>query len=208
MTNKRALIIPADKGLDSAAEVIRDGGIIAYPTESSYALGVDPANAEAVKRLFCLKGRPESMAMPLIAGVMSEVRDVTKEISALGDRLIEKFWPGPLTLIFEAADDLPRLLTGDKGGIGIRVSAYPLCNRLTLAVGGPLTSTSANSTGDPPALDAEEIEAHFKDTIELILDGGRLAKGPASTVVDVRGERPIILREGAVNTADILRALE
>jgi len=208
MTHKRALIIPADKGLDRASEVIRDGGIIAYPTESSYALGVDPSNPEAVKRLFCLKGRPESVAMPLIAGDMKDVRGVTKEISALGNQLIEKFWPGPLTLIFEAADDLPRLLTGDKGGIGIRISAYPLCKRLTKAIGHPLTSTSANSTGDPPALDVMEIEAYFNGRIELILDGGRLAEGPASTVVDVRGERPIILREGAVNTADILRALE
>jgi len=208
MTHKRALIIPADKGLDCAAEVIKDGGIIAYPTESSYALGVDPANPEAVKRLFCLKGRPESVAMPLIAGVMADVRNVTKEISALGNRLIKKFWPGPLTLIFEAADDIPRLLMGDKGGIGIRISAYPLCKMLTGALGGPLTSTSANSTGNPPALEAKEIEAYFSGRIELILDGGRLAEGPASTVVDVRGERPVILREGAVNTADILRALE
>jgi len=208
MTDKKALIIPADKGLDCAAEVIRAGGIIAYPTESSYALGVDPANPEAVKRLFCLKGRPESAAIPLIAGVMRDVRGVTKKISPLGNKLIKKFWPGPLTLIFEAADEIPRLLTGDKGGIGIRISAHPLCSLLTGAIGGPLTSTSANFTGNPPALEVMEIEAYFNGRIELILDGGRLAEGHASTVVDVRGARPIILRKGAVNTAEILRTLK
>jgi len=206
MTRKRPIIIPAHEALDRAMGVIKAGGIIAYPTETFYGLGVDPANPEAVKRLFRLKGRPHGKAMPLIAGDMAQVSALTKTISPLGQRLIKEFWPGPLTLIFDAAENTPKLLTGKGHGIGVRISAYPLCRRLTMPLGHALTSTSANPAGSPPALDAMEAQEYFKGEIDLIIDNGRLAGGLASTVVDARGTKPIILREGAVKTAAILKA--
>ncbi len=208
MTSKSPLIIPAHEGLHRAVQVIKAGGIVAYPTETFYALGVDPANTVALKRLFHLKGRPAKMAMPLIAGDMMEVRAMAHKISHLGELLFNTFWPGPLTLIFEAAENTPKLLTGDKGGIGVRISAYPLCERLTGALGHALTSTSANPTGTEPALDAMEVRKYFSDRVDLIIDGKRLTGGMASTVVDVRGDKPIILREGVVKAGVIFKALE
>lgn len=208
MPPTKPLIIPALEGLDRAVKIIRAGGIIAYPTESSYALGVDPANAAALKSLYCLKGRPVDKAMPLIAGAMTDVRAVTSIISPLGHRLIKGFWPGPLTLIFEATDETPRLITGKGGGIGIRISAYPLCQLLTKALGRAITSTSANPTGKAPALEAVEAQEYFNDKIDLILDGGRLSGGMPSTVVDVRRAEPIILREGPISATAILKALK
>jgi len=208
MPPKKPLIIPALEGLEGAVKTIRAGGIIAYPTESSYALGVDPANAKALKNLFRLKGRPADKAMPLIAGDMAEVRAVTSIISPLGHRLIKGFWPGPLTLIFEATDDTPKLITGKGGGIGLRIPSYPLCQDLTKALGQAITSTSANPAGKAPALDAIEAQEYFKGKIDLILDGGRLAGNAPSTVVDVRGAEPIILREGSISTRAILKALK
>jgi len=198
----------AEKGLDRARTVIKAGGIIAYPTETFYGIGVDPANHDALKRLFDLKGRPKSKAIPLIAGSMEYVISLTGEISPIAARLIDTFWPGPLTLIFRARADTPPLLTGDSGAIGIRISSYPLCKKLTKSPIHALTSTSANPAGNTPALEAGEIEKYFQDKIDLILDGGRLRGGPASTVVDVREKQPRILREGVVTSEAILKALE
>jgi len=206
--DEKVLIVPAEKAIDRAVKVVKSGGIVAYPTESSYGLGVDPSNIDAIKKIFRLKGRPVDMALPLIAGDMAALKALTNKITPLGKTLIKKFWPGPLTLIFEARENTPRLITGGGNGVGIRISSYPLCALLATALGRGITSTSANPTGRPPALDADEVQRYFKGKINLIMDNGRLAGGPASTVVDARGDKPIILRQGIIKANAVLKALE
>ncbi len=203
------LIISAADDLGPAVEVIEAGGIIAFPTETSYGLGADPFNEAAVKRLFSIKARPMDKPFPLLAGDMAMVRSLTAEITPLAERLIKKFWPGPLTIVFEAAPGTPsRLVSRGQGsmGLGIRISPHPLCQRLLRALGRPITATSANPAAMPPALDALEVEEYFDSGIDIIIDGGRLEPGPPSTVVDARGDKPLILREGAIPKAEILEA--
>jgi len=203
------LIISATDDLGPAVEVIEAGGIIAFPTETSYGLGADPFSEAAVKRLFSVKARPMDKPLPLLAGDMAMVRTLTAEITPLAERLMKKFWPGPLTIIFEAAPGTPGyLLSQVQGlrGIGIRISPHPVCQRLLKALGRPITATSANPAAMPPALDALEVEEYFDTSIDIIIDGGRLGPGPPSTVVDARGDKPLVLREGAVKKADILEA--
>ncbi len=201
------LTINASDDLSPALRAIADGGVIAFPTETFYGLGVDPFNEAALERLFVLKGRARGKPLPLIAGDMDSVRAASSRISTIGEKLIKKFWPGPLTLILSARPGLPELVRGDSDGLGIRISPHPLCLRLLNALGRPLTATSANPTGRPPALDAAEVEAYFNGKVDIIIDGGRLAGGPPSTVVDARGKEPLILREGAVRKEDILKAI-
>jgi L-threonylcarbamoyladenylate synthase len=203
------LIISATDDLGPAVEVIEAGGIIAFPTETSYGLGADPLNKAAVKRLFSIKARPMDKPLPLLAGDMAMVRSLTAEFTPLAERLIKKFWPGPLTIIFEASPETPEhLISQGQGlkGIGIRISPHPVCQRLLQALGRPITATSANPAAMPPALDPAEAEEYFDGSIDIIIDGGRLDGGPPSTVVDAQGERPVFLREGAVQKAAILEA--
>lgn len=212
MSDKSPLVIPAESNLEEAVKVLSAGGIVAYPTETFYGLGVVPGNVNALKRLITLKGRPRGKAIPLIAVDMDSVRELVRggEISPLGERLIKAFWPGPLTLIFHASATVPGLIRGDGSGVGIRISDYPLCKKLLKAAGFPLTSTSANPAGLSPARDATEVQAqaqkYFNGQIDLIIDGGAAPGGIASTLVDVREEKPIILREGVIKTLDILKA--
>ncbi len=201
------LVISASDDLGPALEVIESGGIIAFPTETSYGLGADPYNEEALKRLFSLKGRPLDKPLSLLAGDMDMVRSLVTTITPLAQRLIKKFWPGPLTLVLEAAEDTPSLVTSDDGGkrkIGIRISSHPLCHRLLLALGRPLTATSANPAGMPPALDAAEVKGYFGQRLDLVIDSGRLEKGQPSTIVDARGPAPLVLREGRIKKEEIL----
>jgi len=209
MTNydNTTLFISAGDDLGPAIEAIESGGIIAFPTETSYGLGVDPFNEEGVKRLFSLKCRSLDKPLPLLVGNMAMVRSLTTVTSPLAEKLIKKFWPGPLTLIFEAAPEAPALVTAREEGrrsIGLRISPHPLCQRLLQALGRPLTATSANTARMPPALDAIEVEEYFDGSVDIIIDSGRLEGGPPSTVVDARGDEPLFLREGAIGRAHIL----
>ncbi len=209
MPHQAPLIISANEQLNEAVKVLRAGGIIAYPTETFYGLAVDAANPLALKRLIDLKGRPEGKAIPLIAGDLITLKSMIRgEIPPAGKKLIKAFWPGPLTLIFHASDAVNPLITGGSKTIGLRISDYPLCKRLLQAFGAPITSTSANPAGRPPARDAAEVKKYFASPIDLIIDGGRTQGGLASTVVDVRGDKPVILREGLLKAAYILKAAE
>ncbi len=209
MSDKTPLIIPADSGLQEAVLILKAGGIIAYPTETFYGLAADPGNQEAVKRLIKLKHRPEGKAIPLIIAELSCLKTlISGEVPYYGEKLIKSFWPGPLTLIFHASARVPQLITGKSRGIGIRISDYPLCNQLLKAAGFPLTSTSANPAGSPPAREALQVQEYFNGDIDLIIDGGKTSGSMASTVVDIRGESPVVLREGPIKRRDIQEAAE
>ncbi|OGG51523.1 MAG: threonylcarbamoyl-AMP synthase [Candidatus Handelsmanbacteria bacterium RIFCSPLOWO2_12_FULL_64_10] len=199
-------IDPARPDLDAlraAAEAIRDGGVIAYPTETVYGLGVDPLQEGGVRRVFGLKGREAEKALILLIRGGQDLAVVASGVTEAARRLMEAFWPGPLTLALKASPGLPEALLGGGETVAVRVSSHPVARALTDLVGGPITSTSANRSGQPPARSALEVGAIFGEEIDLIVDGGPSAEDRPSTVVDVSGPLPILLREGKIGVETI-----
>lgn len=194
--------------LERAGRVFRSGGIIAYPTETFYGLCVDPFNDYAIRRLFFLKGRHEKNPVALIIADKSMLKGVAREVTEAGARLMERFWPGPLTLIFRAAPEVPQELTGFTGKIGVRVSSHPIARALSEAFKSPITATSANHSGEKPATEAGEVLGYFDGSIDILIDGGKLSGTKGSTVVDVTGERIELIREGEVEFSEVMKALE
>lgn len=194
---------PDSDAITKAADVIKAGGLVVFPTRSFYGLGAQALNDEAVGRVFQVKERdPEKPLLILIAARM-DLDPLVQSIPEAATRLIEAFWPGSLTLVFEAADVLPPNLTGYTGKIGIRLAGHPVARSLTKAVGTPITGTSANLSGRAPCSAVADLEPRFRDQVALILDAGTLGSGEASTVVDVTSDAAEILREGAIHTSQI-----
>ncbi len=184
--------------IQRAKAVLLRGGLVACPTESFYGLAVDAGNEAAIGKLFSLKKRPaERPVLILIPSTESLTRYVT-HIPTVALNLIRKFWPGGLTLVFEASKKISPLLTGGTGNIGVRLSNHPVATALAWAIEGPVTGTSANISGVPPCRHAEEVMEFFGETIDLIIDGGETAGGTGSTVLDVTVDPPVILRDGMI----------
>ena len=195
----------APAALAEAKEIVEEGGIIAYPTETFYGLGVDPYNEEAVKRLFELKGRGFDKPISILVKDEVMLQQVVTDIPPVAERLIRQFWPGPLTIIFQASPQLPRLLTADTGKIGVRVSSNPITEKLLYAIGSPITTTSANPSGKKSPVTAGEVAGYFGDNLDLILDGGELPGRLGSTVVDVTCETVMVIREGEIPEERIIK---
>jgi L-threonylcarbamoyladenylate synthase len=197
-----------EAALSQAARVVRDGGVIAFPTETFYGLGVTPGDAAAVQRLFALKGRsPASSPILVLIRHRQDLESLTSEISPSAELLMKACWPGPLTIVFRASSGVPSVLTAGTGTIGIRLSAAPSLQRLLDAVGGPLTGTSANRSGALPAVTAEDVQVSLGVDVDLILDGGRTPGGFASTVVDTTVTPVRLIREGALSRSAVLSVL-
>jgi len=195
----------SEAALREAAVVVRGGGVIAFPTETFYGLGVNPFDGRAVQRVFDLKGR-STMLSPLLVLIRSRAAlgALVSEITPTADRLMEACWPGPLTLVFRSSAAVPIMLTAGTGTIGVRLSAHPDVQRLLEAVGGPLTGTSANRSGHPPATMAEEVQLSLGTGVDLILDGGPTPGGLPSTVLDATVTPPRLIREGRIPRASLL----
>jgi L-threonylcarbamoyladenylate synthase len=187
-----------DRAFLRCREVIRAGGVIAYPTDTFYGLGADPENPLAVRRLFELKGRQADQPVLLLIPDAAAVWAWAAEVTACADDLMRRYWPGPLTLVFKAQPTVMPELTGGTGSIGLRVPGALLTRDLVRFLGTALTGTSANISGAPSPRTAAEAAASIGNSVDLILDGGMTAGGKPSTVVDVRGERPLVIREGAL----------
>ena len=198
---------PDPKLLARAAQVLRKGLLVAYPTETFYGLGAIPGDTAAVDRVFNAKGRPEKMALPLIVGDEDSVSLCAREFPEGARRLAASFWPGPLTLVLPAANDLPPRLLGGGFSVGLRVSPHPVAAGLALAVGGPIIATSANLSGQPAPSTAAEVDEFLGDDVTLILDGGPTQGVAASTVLDLTTDPPRVIRSGAVPLAELERVL-
>lgn len=185
-------------------EVIAAGGVIGYPTDTYYALGVDPGNAAAVRRLFSIKGRQEDQPILLLVADRASVARWAAGTNDTAERLMERFWPGPLTLVFEARREVSKVLTGGSDTIGLRVPGNALTRMLLDALGTALTGTSANRTGDPAPTTAEAVRRTIGNEVDLILDGGPATVERPSTVVDVRRNVPVIIRQGAIDADHLL----
>ncbi len=194
---------PSPEIIDRAAAVIAAGGVVALRFETIYGLAVDATNPAAVDRVQDLKGRDDKPP-PLVIGRVTELIDLVEAPPPEALSLIETFWPGPLTIVFRAKGDRLAPACRPGGKVGLRFSPLALPTRLAQAAGRPLTATSANPTGEPPATTAGQVEAFFEDKLDLVLDSGPAASTTPSTVVDVTGDRPIILRPGVIPAEEIL----
>jgi len=189
---------PSSVVIGRAAELLRAANLVAYPTETFYGLAADPRNPAAVERIFAAKGRPERMALPLIAGNRAAVRLCIGDIPDIAERLAAAFWPGALTLVLTASPDLPPRLLGGGRTVGIRISPHPVASALAIAFGAPIVATSANRSGQPAPMTALEVQEALGNEVSLILDGGPARGGHASTVLDLTTDPPRVVRSGAV----------
>jgi len=181
-----------------AAQVLRAGGLVAFPTETFYGLGAAGLDAAATRRVYTVKGRPSSMPLLLLVDSRAMVAAVALAIPPPAAALMERHWPGPLSLVLRASDLVPVEITAGTGTVGVRVSAHPVARALVRALGEPITAPSANPTGGAPPVTADDVLAHLDGRIELVLDAGPTPGGAPSTVLDVTVEPPRILRQGAV----------
>jgi len=181
-----------------AAIILNSGGIIAYPTESFYALGVLADDENAVKSLFDLKGRPPEKPLPLIVADTEVLLSVAQCIPDQAKRLISHFWPGPLTIVFKSREDVSPRLTGGTGSVAVRVPGDSAALYIAKALRLPITATSANPSSLPPAETAEEVISYFDEKVDLIIDAGKSPGGKPSTIVDVTVVPPKILRAGSI----------
>lgn len=186
--------------------VVQNGEIVAVPTETYYGLGVNPFSAQAVDRLFQLKGRERHKPILILIADQAHLSRLVVEIPPVAAVLMEAFWPGPLTILFRAQPSLPAQLTGESGAIGVRLSSCAPLNALLKSV-GPLTGTSANQSGEPPACSAQEVDRLLGHAVKLIVDAGRTPGGLPSTVLDPR-EPVHLIREGALSRQTIQNVLQ
>ena len=195
------------ESLPQIAEAIARGGIIAFRTDTFYGLGADPFNRSALQRIKQLKGREAAKPILVVISDVDQIKRFIAERSRAFDLLVERFWPGALTLIGKAAPLVPEEVTADTGTIGIRLPGDDNVRALLRACGGALTATSANPSGADPARTAEEVESYFGAAVDLIVDGGEAYAALPSTVVDAKGLESKLIREGAVPWSEIQKAL-
>jgi L-threonylcarbamoyladenylate synthase len=188
---------PDPAPLERAADWLRAGGLVAFPTESFYGLGAAALDAHATSRIFAVKGRPESKPLLLLVDSVAMVEDLA-DVTPRARSLMERYWPGPLTLILAARPGVPEAVTAGTGTVGVRLSAHAVARGLVRALGAPVTAPSANPSGAAPPTTAAEVLRYFPDTLACVLDGGPTAGGPASTVLDVTADPPRVIREGPV----------
>ena len=186
-----------------AAGVIKQGGVIAFPTRCLYGLGADAFNPEAVDRIFKIKQRPAQKPILILIDDPVRLKGLVKNVSGTAAAIMDRFWPGKITLVFEARADVPPYLTADTEKIGVRLPGHPVAAALVRELQQPLTGTSANISGRPGCHQIGDLQPEVTEKLELILDAGPLKGGRGSTVVDVTGQVPQVLREGEVSQKDL-----
>ena len=182
----------------NAAAIVSRGGVIAYPTETIYGLGVDATNEQAIRRIFEIKGRNFNNPVSVIIGDIQGVFPLVRNVTDAARKLMDAFWPGPLTIVFDAADWVSPLLTANTGKIGIRLSSHEAARKIALKTGRPLTATSANLSGKPECADAGTVVDQIGDRIDAVIDLGKKGATLGSTIIDATAEKLIILRAGVI----------
>ncbi|MBI4851170.1 MAG: threonylcarbamoyl-AMP synthase [Acidobacteria bacterium] len=200
--------------IDKAAQTIKNGGVVAFPTDTFYGLGCDPFNASSVEKIYQLKNRPSYKAILLLISSLEGLdkcivlEKLTKKQQKYFQILTTNFWPGPLTIVLPASDLLPKNLVSTENTVGIRYPNYELAQRLTKAVGGAITATSANLSGQPNVETASEVFLQLGNRLDYILDGGKSPGGKPSSVIDLTIEPPNLVREGAISQISLMTLLE
>jgi len=192
-----------EEQVKKAIRILKKGGIVAYPTDTVYGLGANALDEAAVLRVYAAKRRPYHLAVPILLASISQIDEVARDIPAIAWSLAERFLPGGLTLVLYKSPAIPDTVTGGDNKIAVRVPAHPIPIALIEGIGAPITGTSANLSGNPNPVTAEEVSHQLGDHVDLIIDGGRCQGDVASTVIDLTGEYPLILREGVVSREEI-----
>ena len=193
------------ESFSAALEALQRGEPIVFPTETFYGLGADALNEDAVERVVSLKGRNPDSPIAVIIADREMLSQIVDGVSPVAQKLINRFWPGPLTLVLPAKEGLPAPLLNREGKIGVRVSSHPLATQLTRELGRPLTATSANPSGKEPARTLQEARTYFSGRVEVFLDGGTLAGKAGSTVAEVIESKLRFIREGEISAEELER---
>ena len=191
--------------LERAVEVLKDGGVLAIPTDTLYGLAADVFNAAAIDRVFDIKGRSQDLALPVLVSGWEQMEKVAKNVPPQAQALAERFWPGALTLVVTKAPGLPDRLTAGGPTVAVRMPDHPAPIQLIDGLGGPITGTSANISGSADPLTLAELTAEIGSRVDHIFTDGPIPKGTASTVIDITSGQPKLLREGAVPFDQVLR---
>lgn len=189
--------------IEKAAAILRRGGLVAFPTETVYGLGADASNADAVKKIFIAKGRPQNHPLIVHLPDASHLPHWASEVPIAAHRLGERFWPGPLTLILRRAENVSRVLTAGQDAVGLRVPAHPVAHALLQAFGKGIAAPSANRFGRISPTTAEHVRAELGRHVDMVLDGGSCDIGIESTIVDLSGSQPALLRPGKISASEI-----
>jgi L-threonylcarbamoyladenylate synthase len=196
-----------DNAIEEAAQILRDGGVVAAPTDTLYGIMASALDAAAIARVFGAKGRSPDAPLPLLAAEVADIERYASRLPDVGRTLAEKFLPGPLTLVVSGAGNLPGALTGGLPTVGVRVPDHRVPRELARRLGHAITGTSANRSGMPPATTAAEVREQLGDGVDYVVDGGPTPGGVGSTVVDVSVDPPALVREGAIPWGAIEAAL-
>ena len=193
--------------LTEAVAVIREGGVVAFPTETYYGLAVDPFNEQALANLFQLKRRQADKPILTLVENLRQLSLLTSSVPEIFKPLMAKFWPGALTLIFPALEYMSGVLTGNSGTVGVRISSHPLAARLVSMAGMPLTATSANLSGQAPANSAAQVREQFGVKLDLIIDRGSTPGRGGSTIIGCENNSISLIRDGIIPYTEIVEAL-
>ncbi len=194
--------------IDKGIEVLRQGGVIAFPTDTVFGMGCGAFIDSAVERIYQIKNRSRDKALPLLLGDVAQVHEVADFVPPFAWRLITAFSPGGLTLVLYRSKIVRDTITGGTDTVAVRIPDHPVPVALIRGCGMPIIGTSANLSGQPVAFDASQVREQLGDKLDLVIEGGPLPNGQESTVVDATGEVAVILREGAVSRRDLETVVE
>ena len=184
--------------IEKAAGILRKGGLVAFPTETVYGLGADGLNASACKKIYEAKGRPSDNPLILHIGNISQLKDIVCDIPECAVKIIDRFWPGPVTLVFRKKPIVPDSVSGGLNTVAVRFPSNPVARAIINAAKTPVAAPSANTSGKPSPTRAKHVLHDMDGKIDMIIDGGSCEVGLESTIVDVTGKKPVILRPGGI----------
>jgi len=201
--------IPVDSlaQIKKCASVLRTGGTAAFPTDTVYGLGADVYNDKAVEKIFTVKRRPLNLPLPILIAEMSQLNELATDIPQVARKLITKFWPGAFTIVFTKSTGFNSLALAGSNNVAVRMPGHALTLRLIKETGHPIVGTSANLHNRPAPLTAAEVREQLGTEVDFILDGGTCPGGVESTIVEINGDKTIILRKGAIPEKDLLEFL-
>jgi L-threonylcarbamoyladenylate synthase len=200
---------PNEAAEDSSAavQVLKGGDVIVFPTETLYGLGADALNDAAVEKVFQLKGRDPHNPIPVLVADLKMLHTLVAKVPTVAQKLMDRYWPGPLTLVLPGRKNIPKPLCNPTGGVGIRISSHSIATLLVNGLGRPLTATSANPSGKEPARTLQEAKNYFANRVDVFVDGGTLTSKSGSTVVEVMEDSIKIIREGEINAYELRQVL-
>ena len=194
--------------IEVAVRILRRGGVVALPTDTIYGLAADIYNEDAISKIFAIKGRSNTKALPVLVGHLDQVDQLTSNIPEIGKILMHKFWPGPLTILFRKAKSLSDTLTGLSGLVALRQPNHPVPIEVIKQLGSPITGTSANKTGLPTPSSAKDVDLMLGNTVDYVVPGACPPENIASTVVDISTDRLAVIREGHIPFASIQKYID